>query len=161
MNMADSLALRIEPVTRASIIRGVATHPKIWPYISDDYCEAPEDFCPDPTTLYLGAFAGEACVGIFAYHSHGRVVAEVHSCMVPEWRGHIAIRAARDSLAYVFDTTDTKKVITHVPNYNRAALRFAEAVGMTREGVNRASFLKNGILYDQILLGITGGELCR
>ena len=153
--------LTIAPVSDAEIIRSVAGHPKIWPYISDDFCGKPEDFKPDKDDLYLGAFAGETCVGIFAYHAHSQVLAEVHSCVLPEWRGEPAIQAARDSLAFVFDKTPVKKVITHVPVYNRAALRFAERVGMVKEGFNRASFMKNGVLQDQTVLGILEGELCR
>jgi hypothetical protein len=42
-----------------------------------------------------------------------------------------------------------------VPANNRLALSFAKSCGMTEYGLNPQSFLKDGQLYDQVLLGVS------
>ena len=65
-------------------------------------------------------------------------------------------------LSWAFLEANCRKMVTSVPAYNRAALRFAKAGGMTQEGINRASYLHAGQMVDQIMLGITKEEwLCQ
>ncbi|MGI9304107.1 MAG: GNAT family N-acetyltransferase [Gammaproteobacteria bacterium] len=78
--------------------------------------------------------------------------------MLPPWRGKEAVVAARVSLGWMFSTTPCMKVITHVPVYNRAADALAKRAGMVHEGTNRASFLRDGTIYDQDVYGVTAAE---
>lgn len=152
----------IRVVSDPEQIAPVLRDPFIWDHISDDYSGNAADFVPPvtPDRVYLGAFDGEALVGVFLYHFHTRTMAEVHSCILRSHRGRWALDQAKASLRFIFDNTTCRKVITHVPDYNKPALSFALRVGMTLEGNNRASFLKNGVLHDQALLGIRSDEAC-
>jgi RimJ/RimL family protein N-acetyltransferase len=60
--------------------------------------------------------------------------------------------------SWLWAHTSCRRLITNVPARNRLALRFAEAAGMERFGVNHASLLKDGKLQDQILLGLSRPE---
>lgn len=138
------------------LVRQIITAPSIWPYVSDDGSPRPEEYQPAPGFTYLLVNEGE---GVFLYHPHNFICWEVHTCLLPVCRGERATEAARASLAWVFANTNARKVITHVPRPNRLAYRFARRVGLTDEGTNRASFLKDGVVHDQHVLGITREEL--
>jgi hypothetical protein len=82
----------------------------------------------------------------------------VHTLVLPKGYGRPAYWGATNSLK-VMSGAGARKIITNVPEYNTIALRFAQKCGMTIEGINRLSFLKNGKLCNQIVLGITEGEI--
>ena len=142
-------------------IREVMTHPRVWPHISDDNSPWPDAFEPivHPGLYYLAPECDGERVGVFLYHSHSAVLWEVHTCILPKFWGEPATQAARDGLRWMLDNTKCRKVITHVPKPNVPARRFAMRVGMWSEGINRKSFLKDGVLHDQFILGITEDEI--
>jgi RimJ/RimL family protein N-acetyltransferase len=142
-------------------VYSVMTHPRIWPSISDDYAPAPHDFRPNMHALiyYLAPEHEGQRVGVFMYHPHSTILFEVHTCVLPQYWGKPAVAAARAGLVWMIENTACRKVITHVPETNSRALRFAVRVGMIEEGKNRASYAKDGALIDQHLLGITREEI--
>lgn len=142
-----------------ALVASILAHPAIWPHISDDGCTEPDP--QDNDALHWMLVSDGEPAGVFMLHQHNAACWEVHTCLLPRAWGQPAAQAAQLLLAYAFGI-GARKVITHVPSYNRLALRFAKAAGMTQEGVNRASFAKNGELLDQIMLGITEKEwLCH
>lgn len=142
-------------------IRRVMTHPKIWPHIADDNAPAAEDFAPimHPGLYYLAPEIDGVPVGVFFYHAHSTVLWEVHTCVLPEHWGAAALYAAQAGLKWMVTNTSCRKVVTNVPVLNSVAYRFARRVGMLPEGLNRKSFLKDGTLHDQHVLGITKEEI--
>ena len=48
-----------------------------------------------------------------------------------------------------------------IPEYNKLAIRLAGKVGMELIGINKRSFMKNGVLYDQQLFGISKEDICH
>lgn len=145
----------------SDFIKRVMTNRRIWPHISDDFAPPPDQFEPvmAPGIYYLAPEHDGQRVGVFMYMPHSTILFEVHTCILPLYRGGPAIKAARNSLAWMIENTACQKVITHVPASNTLALRFARAVGMQDEGTNRASYMKRGELLDQHLLGITREEI--
>ena len=142
------------------LVAAIMGPPAIWPHIHEDGLE-------EPAPLDLDGFhwllvADDAPAGVFLAYPRGAACWEVHTCLLPRTWGGGAAHAARLLLAHLFNTIGCDKVVTNVPAYNRAALRFAKASGMRAEGTNTASFLRNGVLEDQIMLGITRKEwLCQ
>lgn len=139
------------------LVGSIVSDPAIWPHIHDD--STPE-FTPIPDlegTHWMLVDDG-APAGVFLVHAHSMYCYEMHTCLLPRTWGTQAAEAAQLLLKWAFEETDCLKMITAVPVYNRAALRFAKAGGMTQEGVNRKSFMRNGELIDQIMLGITKQE---
>lgn len=144
-------------------VREVITHPKIWPYLSDDTSNlATWVPCMDKSVYWLVPYDGEKALGVFMVHPHSNVCFEVHTAILPEAYGAQAKLAARNLIEWVFKNTGCCKLITAVPASNLLAKRFALRAGMREEGVNRESFLREGKMIDQTMLGITKGEaLCQ
>lgn len=146
------------------LIRQIMINPAIYPYISDDGTPEPWLFKPIESSqfYYLLVLDNDNIVlGLFLVHPHNIAMYEIHTCLLPHCRGKMADEAGKLVLEWIFENTPCQKVMTHVPEYNRSALKYAERAGMQIEGVNRLSFQKLGQLHDQVLLGITRVEVCQ
>jgi RimJ/RimL family protein N-acetyltransferase len=137
-------------------VREIMAHPAIWPHIHDDGVRAPAP--SDVDAAYWLMVEDDKPAGVFLLHPHNFATYEIHTCLLPRIWGAGAMEAGRLVLRWMFENTRCLKIITHVPQDNPAALRFARRNGLKDEGVNRASFLKNGVLLDQHMLGITRRE---
>lgn len=145
-----------------ALVERIVWHPAIWPHVHDDGAEdwAPADH--DGIWWMLVTMGDSAPAGVFMVHQANSYCCEMHTCLLPQMWGTEAARAAQMLLRWAFMETECRKMITNVPAYNRAAFRFAKAGGMQQEGINRASFMRNGQMIDQIMLGITKEEwLCQ
>lgn len=143
-----------------ALVEVIVRNPAIWPHIHDD--GTPEDWVPvDHDGFYwmLVTLPDGQTGGVFLVHAVNSHCYEMHTCLLPEAWGALAYEAGQKLAAWVFAELDCHKLITNVPAYNRLALRFAKRGGMQQEGINRASFMRNGVMVDQIMLGITKEEL--
>ena len=114
---------------------------------------------------------GEACIfvtvdtlgelsGLFMFHQTTTNCYDIHSALLPDFWGHgMASEIGKAACRWMVENTDCMKITTSVPEFNDSARRMAMRAGMRIEGCNRSSFMKNGILYDQLLLGFTKEEL--
>lgn len=152
--------ITIERTRDMVLIRNIMTHPKIYSKISDDGCPPAAEFQPakDEMIIYALARDGSQPLGIWMLIPHNSVCWEIHTCLLPISYGERALKAAAAMLEWFWKHTDGNRLFTNVPSYNRLALRFAKKTGMKQFGVNEKSFLKDGKLYDQIMLGITKPE---
>lgn len=148
--------MKIERTHDMELVKSIMSHPAIFPHIHDD--SVTECAPIDHEGLFWMLVSDGEPAGVFLVHAHNSACFEMHTCLLPRIWGKDAAHAAQLLLAWAFNDTQCQKMITAVPSYNRAAIRFAKAGGMTQEGVNRASFLRNGELIDQIMLGITKQE---
>jgi RimJ/RimL family protein N-acetyltransferase len=149
--------MTIEPTTDRELIRLAMVHPRVYPSISDDFSPAPQDFQPHigPGTLYLAVYDGDNYLGCFLFVQWSPVMFEVHTCLLPAAYGAKATEAAKAAAEWMFHHTTCRRIITHVPQYNRLALRFAERAGLTQCGRNYQSYQKDGRLHDLIMLGLS------
>ncbi len=138
------------------IVRAIMSNPAIFPHIHDDSVTECDPVDHDGFHWML-VDDGEPA-GVFLVHAMNSICDQMHTCLLPRIWGTGAAWAAQLLLRWAFTETACQKMITAVPAYNRAALRFAKAGGMQQEGINRASFQRNGQLIDQIMLGITKQE---
>lgn len=141
----------IQPTNDAEFIKLVATNPQVWPFISDDNSNM-ANFEMKDSILYLAASEGDELLGYFALSVINSICYEIHTVMLPSAWGRV-LKYAKEVLVWVFTNTDCKKVITFVPENNQKALSLAERSGMKREGFLEKSFLKNGELLGQYILG--------
>ena len=144
-----------------ALIREIMTHPKIYPYIIDDGCPPVEGFQPQENdAIYYVAVKDEGeMMGIWMLVPHNTVCFEVHTCLLPSAWGRKSRDAAAQFMRWIWENIKLcNRIITNVPAYNRIALRFARDCGMTEFGINQNSFLKNGTIYDQVMLGVTRPE---
>ncbi len=137
-------------------VRAILTHPSIWPHIIDDGTPGIEDFepCVSDAIYYLAVHKDGALVGIFMCIPENCITLDVHTNLLPSCRGALAVEAATRALQWVRENTSFTRIVTKVPDNNPLALRLAERVGFTRYGHNPDSFMQNGVLMGQTLLGL-------
>lgn len=149
------MEIRIEPTNNMDTVKMVITHPQIYPYVTDDGSPPVEEYEPSANAAHLLVWCGSDLLGLFVLVPQNSVTVEVHTCLMPIARGERAAAAAKELIRWVWSNTTFKRLVTNVPGYNRLALRFALAAGMTKYGTNTRSYMKNGVLWDQIMLGLS------
>lgn len=148
--------MRIEPTTDVDFIVSCVTRPETWEALTDD--GAPELYFPPIGGGFLWVRVGD--YGVFLLTKHNHVTSEVHTVLLPSARGK-AVEIGKAALAWAFEQTEIKRIITNVPSFNPHAQRMAIRVGFVKIGVNAKSFQKRGILYDQTILGVSKEDICQ
>lgn len=136
------------------LIRPAVTHERVYGRTTDDLSPAADAFQPPEYCQYVAVYQSDEFCGIFVLSPHNGILTEVHTALLPTAWGDSA-DIGRAFIQWLFSNTPTRRLITAVPEYNRLALRMAKSTGMAEYGVNPASFLKNGKLHDQIMLGVS------
>lgn len=146
---------RFERTRDLALVRQVVTHPDVWPFISDDFSPPAADFQPTAheSLWYIAASDDKELLGIWLFEVRGACW-EVHTCLLSSARGRRGLAAAKALARWIWDETPCRVIVTHVPDDNPAAAWFARAAGMREFGRIPRSWLKRGVLHDQILLGI-------
>jgi RimJ/RimL family protein N-acetyltransferase len=153
--------IRFERTHDLALIRRVMTDPSVYARISDDGCpDAPQfEAADNPALWYVAVHDGsDELLGLFLFVPQNAVCWEVHTALLPLAYGPRAARAGSGVISWVWANTPCRRLMTNVPAYNRLALRYAERAGLTQFGLNPGSYLKNGVLFDQILLGVSRPE---
>lgn len=143
-------------------IAAILTHPEINRWISDDHFipESPSA-CEELIRMFgdhVLIKKGSEPMGSFSFIPRNSIMAEIHSAILPQFRGQNSADAARIAFNIAFRELEYEKIITWCPVDNPAALHLARKVGMKDEGIVTKSFYRNGVLVDQVLLGITKEE---
>ncbi len=149
--------MRFEPSTDTELIQAIMAHPAVYIWISDDASLPREMFSPvmGKHILYLLCFDEKELLGLWMFVQINAVTLEVHTCLLPTCKIGKGRIAAKEAAEWIWDHTSCERIITNVPEFNRAARKFAKAAGMVAFGFNPLSFLKNGALYGQLMLGIS------
>lgn len=160
MTPHPELDVKFERTFDLELIRTIATHPKIWPWISDDGAGTPEDYRPidHPAVWYVTVVSRGELMGAWAFIPENSICWGMHTLLLPKAWGTFAHRALRDLIKWVWDNTPCQRIVGTAPVFNRLVIAFAKGAGMEEYGMNPKSYLKRGKLYDQILLGISRPE---
>lgn len=142
----------IELTTDTDFIVSCITHPYIWDRITDDGAPDRDLYFPPINEGIMWVKVDD--YGVFMLAKQNHVTYEVHTILLPCARGK-AVEIGKQALEWAFLNTDAKRIITNVPSCNPLALRLARSVGFKDIGINELSFQKNGVLYDQFVLGIS------
>lgn len=156
MKIDTGQALSLERTYDLELVRSLATHPRVWEGITDDDCPPREEWRPseNPSVVYLLALIGADPVGYWMLVPHASYLWECHTVLTPAAWGLIARELADAAIRWVWHNTPARRIITHVPEYNRVALRFALVNGFVEYGRNPNSFMKHGKTWTVIELGI-------
>lgn len=142
----------IERTTNRDFITACVTHPNSWNATTDDEWGSSELYFPPINEDTIWLKAGDH--GVFLVIKQNMVTYEVHGYFLPSIKGK-SVEIGKDLIRWVFDNLPCKRLITSVPNFNVESLRMIKKSGMTEYGVNPKSFQKDGVLYDQTLLGVS------
>jgi len=149
--------MTFERTTDYELIKKIVSHPKVYPYVSDDHSPAPQDWKPieNDVVWYVLVKDGGEILGMWIFIPETQVCWKVHTCLLPNAYGERARKAAKLMAQWIWENTTCLRIVTDVPKYNRLAYHFARAAGMQEFGLNPRSYMKSGILHDQILLGMS------
>jgi hypothetical protein len=147
----------IERSTNTAVIKALATHPTVFPYVSDDFFPDPEAWQPpeSETIVYLLAKDAEGFFGFGAFIPENLSCWKAHMGFLPRSYGVPAIEAFGEMLAWMWKHTTAARIVGEICQENRRAIQFAVRSGFEPYGVNRKSRLRGGILRDQVCLGIS------
>jgi len=147
--------MNVERIFDRDYITSIVTHKKCWDACSDDgACDPLLYFpCLDASFHWLKVEDH----GLFMYVPHNLITYEVHT-LLPNAHGK-AVECALAAGNWMFENTPCQRIVTNVPSFNRLALALSLKVGMKKYGLNEKSYMKNGIAYDEILLGISKGDV--
>ena len=138
-------------------VRAILTDPRIWPHVGDDFSGPRDTFQPnsDPRIWWVRASNGDVHLGLFMFLPRSTVLWEEHVSMLPSAWGPKALKAGREVIPWLWEHTTCRRLIGEIPASNTLAIRYAEACGFERYGVNPRAFMKKGVLEDLVLLGIS------
>lgn len=142
-------------VSKLEIIDSVFKHPEVEDMLFDD---SPRDvtYPINDNVFYLAAYheIGEPIGGIGMFIRKNMIELDCHCGFMPEFRGAMAVEAGILMNHWIRKYTKFSKLVTCIPSVNKQCQRFVVAIGCKREGVNANSFLKNGVIYDQVYYGL-------
>lgn len=150
--------MRLERIFDVDIVNAVVASESIADSLCDDLSKGVKvlDCC---SLEWIGVMIDKVCHGVFLLIPQNSTTVEIHTALLPSVWGRLSKQAGKMLLDLIF--LQYQKAVTSVPVNNRAAAWFAGSLGFKHEGVNRQSFLKNGVLLDQNMMGITRKEfLC-
>lgn len=150
--------ITLKPLDDLDLINRVILDAAVNDDISDDASKSTEIAALPSHFECLGIYQDHEIKGLFLLVPQNAITAEIHTCLL--LRGKPAFQAGELLLEYLF--SKYRKAISYTPSINKKALLYALRLGFKKEGILTQSFLKNGELLDQTLVGLTKGEyLCQ
>lgn len=140
------------------LVRSILTNnPRSYRAMGDDACPPLSEFKvhEDERIWYVIPRDGEEVLGVFPFIPVNAVLYDVHLCILPAAWGGRSVPAFRGALDWMFENSPARRISGAVSAENRLAIKLALRCGMEIVGGHPKAFLKNGILHDVVLLGIS------
>ncbi len=149
--------MTFERTSDYELVREIVTNPLTYDHVSDDGSPSREEYRPieSDSIWYMLVKDEDEMLGCFIFVPQNVACYEVHTCLLPTAWGSRAHTAAIGVREWMFQHSPAMRIVTNVPENNRLALHFAKHAGLEMYGVNQKSYLKGGVLYDQIMLGVS------
>lgn len=152
--------MRIKRSFNPEIVNSIVRHPDVFSFVKDDSITEPKDFdctgiLSDSRNISLLVIddSGEA-QGVFILIAINDSTFEVHTNLLSSCRGADAIAAANMASEFMFISTPCARIVTRVPEFNRAALSFSKKNGFQVDYIRDKSFLYGGSLISQTYLSL-------
>lgn len=138
-------------------VYSIVSHDQVWPFITDDLTKGLDKelfikFVLSNDFIYCLSPGKKGMVGIF--YPTSPIVFDAHQLSIPELSGKDRVTITKEAISWMFSNTSCLKLEGKIPVINKRAIRISILYGWEREGVSKKSFLDNGVLVDQIILGI-------
>ena len=129
----------------------IVRHPEMYNYLGDDGSPAREDFIISDVWTNLVAYIDDQPAAFMNVGQVNHVTSDIHFGVHPDYRKH-SKDLGRALLNWVWKNTNNMKLVAQT--HADVVTKFALSMGFEIEGVNTASFMKNGQLLDQTYLGV-------
>ena len=140
--------MNIQSTTDMDKIKTVLCDEWIYNRISEDGTPPPEEYEPPTQALYL---IDDDLSGVMIFHPLNAITFEMHIQMLNK---EVAMEFCQSCIKWFWDKSYAKKIIAQIPEIYPDVCRFAEKNGFEREGINRASYLKDGKIHSQVYYGL-------
>ena len=108
---------------------------------------------PQPeNVLYLCGYVPDL-IGCFILEKKSAITVDCHVQVLPEYRKDYADEFGHKVIEWTWKNTDARKITAQIPFLYPNVKDFALKMGFEIEGINKQSYLKDGI-HDQWYLGI-------
>jgi RimJ/RimL family protein N-acetyltransferase len=107
----------------------------------------------DERIIYL--YEPPGFLALFVPDSFASYLAHIN--VTPQMRGKQGIDAGKRAIEWTWSNTEKRRIWGAISADNVRAIRYAKLCGMKVFGRNEKSFMKNGKLTDQVLLGVSRG----
>lgn len=156
METVCALQLVVERTHDMEAIRKIACEPSAYRRMADDAApKNPADWHPDTEHgIWLLAEDEHGPFGVFRLNQMNAALWETHVCMARRGYGEKSRKAFLEMLRWTWQNTSCRRLLGYISETNRLALKLALDSGMQQYGYSPRSWLKNGVLYGLILVGI-------
>ena len=145
-------------VEHIEIINNILRDPEIFPFISDDFTQPPEEFTVGPTIKTAHILCPNRYTVVLFLPKNG-ITWELHYNVLKAGRGEDIRKITPEILKYDFEQIpNCKKLVCYIAEQHKNVIKFAVEMGMQYEGRLKGSVQKNGKLYDDIILGMRRTE---
>ena len=144
----------ISETTDIDLIKSILSNPEIYDRIADDKAPSVEDFEPVPPSDFVYYLTDDENIGLVFLHWKNGVALEGHVHVLKEHRDK-AMTFSEKALKWIWKNTGALKIVVSIPSIYPDVVRFVEKNGFEREGLRRGSYMKNGVLCNQVLLGLS------
>ena len=136
-------------------VQMILAHDAVFPWISEDGDEELRGSIAERLFHSAAVWILLPSPGVcFVIRWLGRILAEVHTAALPDYRGRPALDAARAALAWLWHESPLQALISWVPVTNRAALWFSLRMGFQKVGLVPRAFVMQGKATDAWLVCI-------
>jgi len=152
--------IKVAATTDDGLIKAVLGHPVIWKTVSDGDVKINDYPIDHNDTVWLVMSVDNSIIAMYNFESLNKVSIRIHAHVLPAYREEYSRQTGLEALRWVKDNESwVNKVIAEVPTLYPNVANFAISLGFKDEGLNRASYFKQGSIYDQWMLGITIDEI--
>jgi len=118
-----------------------------------------ENFSMPENHIYVGAFDDEDLIGFYWMHHENSVTVQIHANILLKHRDKSS-QATRGIIDFIYEMMpNIHKVNAKIPTCYPDVYKHAIKHGFKDEGLDRLSSVRDGVLYDQHILGLTREEM--
>jgi hypothetical protein len=153
--------LIIERTRDIDLINSVMFDDDIFNVISEDGATKERQRFDVYNEYWLKVTVDDDLVGLYNLHTTNQSTLEAHVHILPEFRKQHSNASIRKVYKWLIDNCgdEVVKFIANIPSIYPNVLRFCLSNGFTHEGINRKSYLKNNLIHDVDMVGITKEEM--
>ena len=141
------------------IINGIYRSGGCFEAIEDDYTGPREDFSVKMMgMIHLLPIVDNNILGCISFMVKSAIMVEAHIAILKEYQAQHAFRASKQAIEWIWRNTQVKKIMGMTPDTLPHIKRFILKLGFEQEGINKSSFMKDGVLYDQYYAGLQRQE---
>jgi hypothetical protein len=110
--------------------------------------------------FWIGILFRNRTIACYRFHNMSRLTWQVHARVLPEFRNKYGISSSIQALKWMSGhVQDINIICAFIPVVHSNVAKHAHCVGMKLKGILNDSYLKDGKIVDQMIYGITKGEI--